>query len=70
MDRQVSLVVPLQLDRNRVFLGGFSYVGIARLRQGVTLAQANADMARMIPMMPEKFSSFGMSAHVPRARLP
>ena len=31
-------------------LGNFSYQGIARLKPGVTLAQANADVARMMPI--------------------
>jgi predicted permease len=47
---QPSLVMPLQFNRNMVFLGSFSYRGIARLKPGVTLAQANADVARMIPI--------------------
>ena len=30
--------------------GGFTYQGVARLRPGVTIAQANADIARMVPI--------------------
>ena len=30
--------------------GGFRYQGVARLRPGITIAQANADMARMVPI--------------------
>ena len=45
-----DLIFPAQLDRNKVFLGQFNYQGVARLRPGVTLAQANADVARMIPI--------------------
>src|SRR5438270_2940195 len=45
-----ALVFPLQFNRNKVFLGNFSYRGIARLKPGVTLAQANADVSRMIPV--------------------
>ena len=29
--------------------------GVARLKPGVTLAQANDDIARMIPLIPEQF---------------
>ncbi len=43
-----DLIFPAQFDRNKVFLGQFSYQGVARLRPGVTLAQANADVARML----------------------
>ena len=44
-----AMFLPLQLDRAKTTLGQFSYDGIARLRPGVTLAQANADVARMLP---------------------
>src|ERR1039457_6478500 len=45
----------MRLDRPKVHLGNFSYRGIARLKPGVTLAQANADVARMIPIVNRKF---------------
>src|SRR5262245_62093110 len=44
----VDVILPQQFDRNKIFLGQFSYQGIARLRSGVTLEQANADVARML----------------------
>ena len=43
-----ELIVPLRLDRNTLTLGLFNHQGIARLRPGVSLAQANADVARML----------------------
>ncbi|MGA2729457.1 MAG: hypothetical protein ABSE96_16740 [Terracidiphilus sp.] len=46
---QPELFLPLQFDRNKTVLGQFSFDGIARLRPGVTLAEANTDIARMIP---------------------
>ena len=55
MNREVTLIMPLQLDRGKTFVGNFSYLGIARLKPGVTVAQANADVARMLPMMSRKF---------------
>ena len=55
MDRKVSLLMPLRFNRSEVHLGNFSYQGVARLKPGVTLAQANADIARMLPMASEKF---------------
>jgi len=45
-----DLMFPAQLERNKLFLGQFNYQGVARLRPGVTLQQANADVARMIPI--------------------
>ena len=43
-----DLVVPEKFERNKLFLGNFSYGGIARLKSGVTMAQADADLARML----------------------
>ena len=50
-----ELIRPMQLNRNEVFVGNFSYQALARLKPGVTLAQANADVARMLPIMMDKF---------------
>jgi predicted permease len=50
-----AIVIPLQFDRAKTFVGNFSYQGLARLKPGVTLEQANADVARMLPMLGEKF---------------
>lgn len=55
MDRPISLVLPLRFSRASVRLIQFCCQGIARLRPGVTLAQANADVARMLPLAPAKF---------------
>src|SRR5581483_615199 len=46
--RDPDLILPQRFDRNNVFLGDFSYDGIARLKSGVTIAQANADVSRML----------------------
>jgi len=51
LDLKPALLLPQRLDRSKVFVGQFSYQAIARLKPGVTLAQANADVARMLPMM-------------------
>jgi len=45
-----ELFMPERLERSKLFLGNFSYTGLARLKPGVTLEQANADLARMIPI--------------------
>jgi predicted permease len=58
LDRKISLVIPFRIDRNKVFLGQFSYAGMARLKPGTTLAQANADAARMIPISLRRFPPF------------
>ncbi|HMG86114.1 MAG TPA: ABC transporter permease [Terracidiphilus sp.] len=45
-----ALFLPMQLDRSKVKLGNFSFTGIARLKPGVTLKQANADIDRLLPI--------------------
>jgi len=55
LDDKPELIFPFQFERAKVFLGNFSYQGIARLKPGVTLAQASADVARMIPIVNTKF---------------
>ena len=45
----------MQFDRAKLFLGDFSYLGVARLKPGVTIAQANSDVARMLPLNTQQF---------------
>ncbi|HEY2471801.1 MAG TPA: ABC transporter permease [Terracidiphilus sp.] len=52
---QPNLFLPYHLDRNKTTLGQFSYTGIGRLRPGVSIDGANADIARLLPVV---FSSF------------
>ncbi len=63
LDREdPALVIPFQWDRSKTKLGNFSYEALARLKPGVTMAQASADLARLLPVsmrsfpMPEGFS--------------
>ena len=58
LDRDVSLVVPMRIDRSKVMLGQFSYQAIGRLKPGQTIERANADAARMIPIALKKFPPF------------
>ncbi len=51
------MILPLAFDRARVISGGFGYNGIGRLKSGVTLAQANADLARLLPVWMDTFSN-------------
>jgi putative ABC transport system permease protein len=55
MNLHPAIVVPFQFNRNDAFIGDFSYYAIARLKPGVSLAQANTDVARMLQLMPSKF---------------
>ena len=49
-DTDGDLIVPIRFDRSRVKLPGFGFQGIARLKPGVTIAAANADIARLVPI--------------------
>ena len=40
---------------NKIFLGNFSYTGLARLKPGATLEQATADAARLLPLSLTRF---------------
>jgi putative ABC transport system permease protein len=50
-----AMLLPLRFDPSKVFVGNFAYEGVARLRPGIDLAAANRDVARMIPLVIEKF---------------
>ena len=58
LDRRPAVILPLRLDRRKTFLGNFSQSAVARLKPGVTIAQANADAARMIPISYQRFPPF------------
>ncbi len=46
--RDPELILPHRFERHTQFLGNFGYQGVARLKPGVTMEQANADVARMV----------------------
>ena len=71
LDYKFSLLLPMRLDRNKTFLGNFSYRGVARMKPGVTVAQVNADVARMLPMVYAAFPPPpGFNMHIfERARI-
>ncbi len=46
--RDPELILPSRYERSEQFLGPFDAQGIARLKPGVTIEQANADIGRML----------------------
>lgn len=57
VDHDFDLLVPLALDRHHQILAGFGYNGIGRLQPGVTLEQADADIAHLIPVWMDSWSN-------------
>jgi predicted permease len=55
LDEQADVIQPFRFDRAKTTLGNYSFYAIARRRPGVSLKQASADVARMIPMIIRKF---------------
>lgn len=55
LGRQAGLVIPFQFDPAKAKLGNFSYGSVARLKEGVTIDAASQDIARMIPLLYERY---------------
>jgi predicted permease len=65
VDADFDVIVPLAFDRNKQILAGFGYHGIARLKSGTTIAEANADIARMLPIWMDSWSNGpGTNPHI------
>ena len=54
-EADAALILPMQWDRNKTKLGNFSFRSLARLKPGVTMAQASVDMARLLPIAIRSF---------------
>jgi putative ABC transport system permease protein len=50
-----AILMTFRFNRAELFVGNFSYQSVARLKPGVTIEQASADIARMIPMTMDRF---------------
>src|SRR5580704_10210778 len=54
-EKDAAVIAPFKWDRDKMKLGNFSYRALARLKPGVTMEQANADVARMLPIAVRSF---------------
>jgi predicted permease len=63
-----ALILPFRIDRSTLFVGNIGAGGIARLRDGVSVEQANADAARLLPLAFEKFPGGPVAEFSERAR--
>jgi predicted permease len=57
VNAEFDLIVPLAFDRGKLILAGFGFEGIGRLKPGVAIAQANADVARMVSVWMDSWSN-------------
>jgi predicted permease len=57
---QPAILVPMQIDRARVAIGAFGALGVARLKEGATLEEASADVARMLPIAIDTYPPVGV----------
>jgi predicted permease len=65
VDTDFDVIVPLAFDRGKVILAGFGFHGIARLKPGVAIAEANADLTRMLPVWMDSWSNGpGSNPHI------
>ena len=55
LDRRPLVLLPFHFDRAKIFAANFSYQAVARLKPDTTIEQANADVARMLPMITERY---------------
>jgi hypothetical protein len=50
MKPAAEVISLITIDRGRLTLDGFNFSSLARLKPGITVADANADIARMLPI--------------------
>ena len=59
-----AIVLPMPLDVNAPRGISFGFQALARMKPGATLAQANADVARMISLLPPAFARLELRPNV------
>jgi predicted permease len=59
-----AILLPMPLDANAPRSISFGFQALARLKPGVTLAQANADLGRMISLLPPSFARLELGPNV------
>ncbi len=57
VNQDADLILPLAFDRAKLILAGFAYQGIARLKPGASIAQADVDLSRMLPIWMDSWSN-------------
>ena len=57
VDTDFDVMVPLAFDRRNLILAGFGFEGVARVKPGLTIAEANADLTRMLPIWMDSWTN-------------
>ncbi|HEV2136112.1 MAG TPA: ABC transporter permease [Terracidiphilus sp.] len=57
VNQDFDLLIPLAFDPRQQILAGFGYNGIARLKPGVTIGEADADVARMLDIWMDSWTN-------------
>ena len=57
VNAEFDVITPFAFERNKQHLSGFGLQGIARLKPGIPMAQANADVKRMLPIWEDSWPS-------------
>ena len=55
LDTNPQLIVPYRFNRAELHVANFSYPAVAKLKPGITIEQANADVARIVGLLPDRF---------------
>jgi predicted permease len=50
VNAEFDILVPVAFDRAKEALPGFGFLGVARLKPGISIAQADSDVARLLPI--------------------
>ena len=65
VDAEFDLAEPLAFPRVKLPLAGFGFHGIACLKPGATIAEANADLKRLLPIWMDSWSNGpGQNSHI------
>jgi putative ABC transport system permease protein len=64
LDEDPAVLLPMGLDRAQADQVEFDFQLLARLKPGVTLAQATADVGRMIPLLPPALDVLQLQPYV------
>ncbi|HET8696126.1 MAG TPA: ABC transporter permease [Gammaproteobacteria bacterium] len=57
LQQSADLLRPMQPDRSQAYVGPLGENGVARLKPGITVADAAADVNRMLPMVRDEFQA-------------